>query len=472
MEDIFSKVFDPVDFQRKGHALIDLLSEHITSVVNGKVKAIPWESPEKQLEFWKRDLNEGQVTDPTCLFKNVMDRSVKLHSPKYFGHQTSVPAFDAVLAGLVSELLNNGMGVYEMGMAGNAIEKVVIDLVAHKMGFSNQAAGFITSGGSLGNLTALLAARAASSKVWTNGSRPEQDLAIMVSEQAHYSVYRAAKIIGLGEQGIIKVPVDDNHKIRCDLLEQIYSKQADAGVKVFCMIACAASTAIGAYDDIETIAKFCDRHDIWLHTDGAHGAAVVFSQKYKELVKGIEQSDSVLLDFHKMMMTPSLSTSLIFRSKESAMHTFSQQAHYLWNDQQADEWYNSGKRTFECTKAMSSLKIYTLLKMHGLELFSSYVEKTYALAREFAIFLNFENDFEIAHTPESNVLCFRYKKGNDLNQINNYIRQALLEDGEFYIVQTTLNENVYLRISLMNPLTEMSHLRGLVQKIRELANLR
>ena len=238
---------------------------------------------------------------------------------------------------------------------------------------------------------------------------------------------------------------------------------------MFCMIACAGSTATGSYDNIGALANFCGKHNIWLHTDGAHSGAVIFSKKHKNLVHGIEMSDSVLIDFHKMLMTPSLSTALIFKDRENAIETFSQEAFYLWTEQETDEWYNSGKRTFECTKPMNVIKTYTLLRLYGDNIFSDYINTTFELASQFAIFLKSQAEFELACNPKSNIVCFRYMDTENQNNINHKIRQALINEGRFFIVQTLLNGKVFMRLSIMNPLTTIEDLKELVDLIRKIA---
>ena len=159
----------------------------------------------------------------------------------------------------MTDLLSNGTGVYEMGMASNAIERVVVEVLAEKIGYDQEAAGFLTSGGSLANLTALLAARKAkaSNEVWEEGHGAK--LAVMVSAEAHYCIDRAARILGMGSEGIIKVPVDEHFKIRIDLLEEYYSQAQEQGFEVIALIGCASTTATGSYDDLEGLADFAEK---------------------------------------------------------------------------------------------------------------------------------------------------------------------------------------------------------------------
>jgi L-2,4-diaminobutyrate decarboxylase len=360
MKNLLTKAYAADDFRRFGHQLIDLLSDHLKTVQTAETpQTINWESPGNQLGFWKDDFNKPLIDGPDTLFRDILSHSIHLHSCGAMGHQVSPPAPAAILAAFLSSFLNNGLAVYEMGMAGNAIEKVVTSHLAKKFGFDEKASGLVTSGGTLGNLTALLAARASATTVWNDGNLPGQQLAVMVSEEAHYSVDRAVRIMGLGGDGTIKVPANEKFQMRCELLDDLLNEAKQQGKKVFCIIGSACSTSTGAYDDLEAIAAFAEKHQIWFHTDGAHGAPAVYSPKYKHLLNGISCADSITIDFHKMMLTPALSTALIFKRGSDAYHTFSQKAQYLWERQDTGEWYNSGKVTFECTKTMNVISAYT-----------------------------------------------------------------------------------------------------------------
>ena len=400
----------------------------------------------------------------------MLDRSVQVHRKRYLGHQTTPTLPVTILSSAATALLNQGMGVYEMGMVGNTLEKILTEHLAAKLGFTQEASGFITSGGSLGNLTALLAARAAATNIWENGQEEGQKLAVMVSEEAHYCIDRAVRIMGLGSEGIIKVPVNDKFQIRVELLEQYYQQAVSEGKQVISLIGCAGTTSTGSYDDLEAMAAFSRKHNIWFHIDGAHGAPAAFSPKYKHLIKGIEQADSVIVDYHKMMMTPSLSNAVLFKQGANAYRTFSQRAQYLWADQNTEEWYNGGKRTFECTKAMTALNVYTIFRTYGEDIFRQNIECLYELAERFAALIREHENLELAYEPQCNIVCFRYKAADaDLNVLNKQIRQQLLEEGRFYIVQTILNGNLYLRVSLMNPLATTTELKELLQAVEEKA---
>ncbi|WP_424000645.1 pyridoxal phosphate-dependent decarboxylase family protein [Maribacter sp. IgM3_T14_3] len=469
---LLEQVYKASDFNSNGHILIDQLTSHLEDKTNASSRnAINWNEPEKELEFWKNFLTDGDKKD---LFSEITKRTTYVHHPHYMGHQVSPPAPITALTGLISSLLNNGTAVYEMGMSSNAIERIIIELLCKKTGFDDNSGGFLTSGGTLANLTALLSARKAITKrdIWNEGN--QNQLGIMVSEEAHYCVDRAARIIGLGDQGIIKVPVTKEFKMDTDLLESKFKEAQEKGIEIFAIIGSAPSTATGIFDDLEVIGEFAKKQNIWFHVDGAHGGAGIFSKKYKHTLKGIELADSVVIDGHKMMMMPALTTALIYKNVVYANATFSQKADYLLTDSEHEDWYNSGKRTFECTKNMMSIHWFTLLKLYGEEVFDANVTHLYDLGVLFAQLIEKEPNFQLALQPMSNIVCFRYCPADmdeeHINALNAKIRQSLLEDGEFYIVQTKLKGTHYMRITVMNPFTTDQHFKALIKKIKSFAN--
>ena len=296
----------------------------------------------------------------------------------------------------------------------------------------------------------------------------------MVSEQAHYCVDRAARIMGWGDEGIIKIPTDARYKMRTELLEEYYQTAKEKGIQVIAVVGSACSTATGSYDDLEAIGAFCEEKDLWFHVDGAHGGAAIFSEKYKHLVQGIHRADSVIMDFHKMLMVPAVTTGLFFRDGDHSYQTFSLKVDYLFSRDQDREWHNIAKRSFECTKLMMSLKVYQVLKPNGFELFDAYVTKVLDTGRRFAKLVELHPNLEFITPPEANIVCFRYidpaLDQEENNLLNQKIRQALLEEGEYYIVQTQLNGIHWLRCTFSNPFTGEDELKGLLKEVVKLGD--
>ncbi len=497
------EAFDPDQFRQSAHQVVDFLADMLGDSQSGtQEKVLPWADPQSALEEIQRwaaearpdsssDLANGLAGDRALqLFQKTFSRSIRLHHPHFMGHQISPTLPVASLAGFVSDYLNNGMGVYEMGIAGTTMERFVVQAAARQFGMGDGADGFLTSGGTLGNLTAMLAARSikAPGDVWVDGN--QQLLAVLVSDQAHYCIDRAARVMGWGKDGVILVPTDAAFKMRTDQLDSCLEQAATNGRKVIAVVGSACSTATGSFDDLVAIGEFCRHNDLWFHVDGAHGAAASFSSKYKRRVAGIELADSVTMDFHKMLLTPALATALVFKEAKHSQCAFTQQADYLWDEESGSrsgntEYYDLARRTFECTKTMTSLKVFSILAIHGAEIFDANVTRLFDLSQSFASLLETADDFELALQPKANIVCYRYvpehlKTIDDeqdsaenevaVDDLNRRLRTKLAADGKFYIVQTKLNGRHWLRSTISNPLTDDEHFLALLQEIRDVAN--
>ena len=453
------EAFNVDEFRKRGHELIDQLADHLDRCASGNHKVIQYVDPDEEYAFWK-NYNLDSIPE---YFKEITNRNIHVHHKKYIGHQVSAPAPLSALAGLVSDLLNDGMGIYEMGAAATAIERVVIEEFSSAIGFTEASSGFLTSGGTLANLTALLAARA---KFQRTSEDPHP--VILVSDQAHYCIERAAMTMGMSSGQVVKIPSSDSFTIDLDALTSTLDDVIAGGRSIMAIVACACSTSTGAYDDVSAVAEICRRYKTWLHVDGAHGGAVVFSKKYKKLVAGMEQADSIVIDAHKMMLTPALATAVLFRNAEDSYRAFDVAASYLFEGQHA-EWHNLTKRTYETTKYMMCIKIFLLMRYYGLQLFDEFVTMTYDLAREFAVMIKQHPQFQLGHQPMSNIVCFRFANEDiDVDQATRLVRQRLLENGSFYVVQTTLRGHYYFRITIMSPHTTKKELHELLSCLEQL----
>jgi len=352
------------------------------------------------------------------------------------------------------------------------MERNVIKRIGSLIGYSTQYDGIFTHGGTAGNLTAMLAARQVKTNynIWEEGVLNDMRPGFMMSEQSHYSIGRNVKIMGLGDDSVIRVPYDTRFRMRADLLEEYKRRAEDLGIRVISVVASSCSTATGSYDDLDTIADFCEKHGLWMHVDGAHGMGVLFSDKYNHLIRGIQRADSVVIDFHKMLLVPALNTLVMFRDGEKSYETFAQKASYLFNKSQQNVWFNSAIRTIECTKSALGIIAYTAMKYYADSYYKEYIDSRYDLTSRFSELIKSDRQFELATEPESNILCFRYiadgRSDESLNKINSDIRDKIIKDGTFYIVQAELNGKIWLRLTIINPVTSEGDLEDLLVRIR------
>lgn len=458
MSDLLKHAYDPDLFAREGHEVINLLHSYLEEVTTLD-KVYSSVDPEEEYRFWKRQWDEPANTSYPEVIRLLLERSIHLHHPHYIGHQVSPVAPVSALGGLLSDFMNNGMGIYEMGGPASVIESIIIEWVSEKIGYGAQRGGFLTSGGSLANLTALLVARTA------KRTRDNEPLGILVSAESHYSVDRSVRILDM-----IPVPVPVNSKLQIDpsRLEASYREAMEKGIRIIGLVGNACTTATGTYDDLNQLADFCESKNLWLHIDGAHGAAVIFAPKYRHLIRGMERADSVSMDFHKMLMIPALCTALAFKRPLDSYRTYIQDAQYLFENG-GEEWFNVAKRSIECTKYMMGVKVFLLRQQFGDMLFTDFVTRLYDLGHEFEALIREFPDLEMGHEPESNIVCFRFHPADvpvtDLDLLNQQIRKAIIREGSFYIVQTKIRGIQYLRCTIMNPFTTSEDLESLLSEV-------
>lgn len=484
--DTLQNAYDPEAFRALGYRVVDALADYLERARRGECPVLLWTDPKDQAARFPADFPAKPAGGFEHLLKETLEHSTNLHHPHFAGHQVAAPLPLTALCDFAAAFLNNGMAVYEMGPAATAMEQAVTKWMCGQIGFPEGSGGILTSGGSPGNLTALLAARQvkAGFDAWEAGASGGPQLCVLVSGEAHYCVKRAVQMMGWGKDGAWPVPVDARFRMKADALPQAFAQAVAAGRKPIAVVANACSTATGSFDPLEEIAAFCAERNLWLHADAAHGAPAILSPKYRGLLRGIERADSVVWDAHKMMMMPALATAVLFRDERNAYHAFAQHASYLFAEKSPEaEAHNLGTRTLECTKRMIGFKLYAALSVFGTDFFGEYLTRSFDLARRFAETIKSAPDFELAVEPEANIVCFRYAPkiaGADgrlagaptpeaLDALQLRIRRSVNERGTFYLVQTRLPAGLFLRSALMNPFITDAGLGEMLDALRAAA---
>ena len=403
----------------------------------------------------------------------------RVYHPANIAHQQAVPHYMAALAGLVDHFVSSDGSIYELGPASVSIEYFLINWLLEKVGWNPaplnpqtvtdemHGGGILTSGGSIANLTALIAARTRiAPKVWQEGN--PDDLALLAPAEAHYSIARAAGIMGLGHRAVYPLEIDERGLVVPDRLPAAYSRVETDGKRVMALIANACTTSAGLYDPLHEIGTFCRERDLWFHVDAAHGGPALLTEKYRPLMRGVELADSLVMNMHKLMRITTFCTALLVRDARTLDQAFTQEASYLFHAKE-QPGYDFLHRTIECSKPVLGLKFFMVLAAMGKAGMAQYIERQFDLTAEVYSYLQSWPDFECPVEPQSNILCFRVHGAGEAHLA---LRDRLLARGDFYVSTTTLNGQRYLRLTLMNPATTLDEIRGLVEEIRELvANL-
>jgi len=244
---------------------------------------------------------------------------------------------------------------------------------------------------------------------------------------------------------------------------------------IVAVVACACATPIGAFDPLDDIADVCQQHDVWMHVDAAHGGAACFSTRYRHLVDGLDRSDSLIWDAHKMLFVPALCAFVFYRQRSHKFETFRQDAPYLFDPSAPGlAEFDSGLRTIECTKRAAAYGLWGVWSMFGPQVFADMVDVTFDMGQELYEKLCAAPDFEPMHEPQCNIVVFRHvpeslrdASPERLGQFQLDLRRRLIESGEFYIVSTNIEGVGALRVTIINPLTTPDHLDQLLDALRE-----
>ena len=411
-----------------------------------------------------------------------LSHATALHHPGYMAHQVAVPHPAGALASMIDGFTNNAMAIYEMGPAAATIEAFVVDWMIRKVGWqpapwrtvaaapSGGAAGVLTHGGSLANLTALIAARTrVAPAVWDDGD--PGDLALLAPEGSHYSIARAAGILGLGARAVYPLQTDGRGVIRVDRAAAACERVRADGRRAIALVANACSTAVGCYDPLRELGELCRERGIWLHVDGAHGASALLSPKHRGRLDGVELADSLVWDAHKLLRTPTLCAAVLVREGTALDAAFRQEASYLFH-QKEQPGFDAIHRTVECTKAGLGLKLFFVLAALGESGLADYIDRATAFAHEAWRLIDAQPDFACAVEPESNIVCFRYTGHGDEEALQIALRDRLIADGDFYLSTTLFAGRRWLRMALMNPDTTTGDVERLLARIRDLATSR
>ncbi|MCK5162681.1 MAG: aminotransferase class V-fold PLP-dependent enzyme [Desulfobacula sp.] len=467
-----------MSFYKDGKKVLSNLDSYYKQSINKEKKVI------KQLTI--SELNEklslaahlknGDLSDERLdsFIKKYLDNTTRLHHPGYFAHQVGIPHPTGALGSLVDGFTNNAMAIYEMGPAAAAIEFFMVNYLLGKIGWKPMptdiekrltffhGGGVLTHGGSLANMTALLTARNCLDSSIREEGNPS-DLVILAPETSHYSIAKAAGIIGIGENNVIRLETDPHGRVMVSKLNNALQKAVDKGKRIVALVANACSTGTGLYDPIDEIADFCSENGIWFHVDGAHGGSALFSNKHKTYLHGIHRADSMIIDAHKMLRTPTVCAALLVKDAAALDHTFEHKASYLFHEKKQPGFDFIGQ-VIECTKAGLGLRFYMTLAAIGEKKIERYIDNAYALTQQAFEHINAQPDFEVPCKPESNILCFRFDAGDDVQIM---LRDHLIEEGSFYISCTELNARRYLRIVIINPESKLNDIKNLVTSIRQ-----
>jgi aromatic-L-amino-acid/L-tryptophan decarboxylase len=390
--------------------------------------------------------------------------------PRMFGYVQSPGIPVAAFADLLASILNANLTVWRSAPAPVEMERLTIDWIRQILGFNAEAGGLFVSGGSMANLAAIAAARQAK-------DYSSDRLRIYGSSETHFSIAKAAALLGIGRENVREVAVDDHFRIRMDDLVAKITADLEAGYVPFCVVANAGTVNTGAVDPLPEIREVADRFQLWMHVDGSYGAFAVLAESARKLFAGIERADSIALDPHKWLYLPVDVGCVIYREPQIARAAFAHEAEYTRIiGEEADEAFAFWDYGPELSRRFRALKVWMLLKGVGLDSLSEAIESNLACARYLESMVRASDDFEMVAPVELSIFCFRHVPAQLRNEspdvidaFNERLLIALQRDGSSYLSNATLGGRFALRGCVLNYRTTLRDMEILLDDLRRVA---
>src|SRR6266705_6252907 len=322
--------------------------------------------------------------------------------PRMFGYVQSPGTPIAVFADLLASTLNANLTIWRSAPAPVELERLTIDWIRQILGFRAEAGGLFVSGGSMANLAALAAAR--QTKDHSSGR-----LRMYASSATHFSIAKAAALLGIARENVRQVAVDERFRMRVDDLVAKVTADLEAGYVPFCVVGNAGTVDTGAVDPLAEIRDVANRFKLWMHVDGSYGAFAVLAKSASKLFAGMEQADSIALDPHKWLYLPVDVGCVIYRDPEVARAAFAHEAEYTrMFGEEADEAFVCWDYGPELSRRFRALKVWMLLQGVGLDRISEAIESNLACARHLESIVRTSDDFEMTAPVELSIFCFRH----------------------------------------------------------------
>ena len=383
--------------------------------------------------------------------KEVANKGINAASGNHLGYIPGGGIFSASLADVLVGVSNEYAGMHFASPGGVAMEHELIRWMSSIFGYPEKSIGNLTSGGSIANLIALTSAR---DKHNIKGSEIEKSV-IYLSEQTHHCIQKALRIIGLEDIIIRYVKIDHRSKIITTDLSRLIAKDISRGLTPFLVVASAGTTDTGAIDPLEEIAKICQTHNLWFHVDAAYGGFFMLLDRQKHAFKGIELSDSLVVDPHKGLFLPYGIGAVLIKDKEAVFHSHHQTANYMQDALQEASPINPADVSPELTKHFRGMRMWLPLQLHGIEPFKACLEEKIYLIQYMRSKLG-QLGFSLGPEPELSVSYFWFEsKSTDRDHFNSKLLEFIHEDGSSFLSSTRIKEQFVIRIAILSFRTKL-----------------
>jgi glutamate/tyrosine decarboxylase-like PLP-dependent enzyme len=388
------------------------------------------------------------------LGRDVFPYMSRLDHPGYFAYIPACGTFPGALGDLMASVLNLDVGSWMQSAGPSRLELVVIDWFRRWIGYPEGAAGVLVSGGSAANLTALACAREAR----MGGSIPATAVAY-VSDQAHSSLARAARLIGLGPDQVRVLPAASDRRLQPDMLAAAIDADARAGHKPLVAIGAAGTTNTGAVDPLGDLAAVCRDRGVWFHVDAAYGGFAALTERGRRALAGIEQADSVTLDPHKWLYQPFECGSVLVRDGQLLPKAFAIAPDYLKDTLLEGEEVNFADRGLQLSRGSRALKVWLSVSFFGAAAFRDAIDRTLDLAALAERHVRDTPELELMSPASLGIICFRRRGSAELNAA---LVSAFERTGQGLVSSTRLRGQYAIRLCVMNHTSDEATVRSVL----------
>jgi glutamate/tyrosine decarboxylase-like PLP-dependent enzyme len=472
--------WDPDDVRRTAHRVADMIADYLQRVPQQPVfTPVPAAAAERfaQAPVPRHGASADAILDEFA--ESIAPYPFGNGHPRFWGWVNSPPA----VIGIFAEALAAAMDPSVAGgnHAAVHLERQVVRWFAEIAGLPASTMGLLVSGGSMASLTALAAARHANAgfDVRAHGlQRRSERLVVYMSEEGHGCIRKAVELLGLGAESLRVIPVNERFEMRVDALARAIEQDLRDGVRPLAVVANAGTVNSGAIDPIREIAHVCREGHVWLHVDGAYGAAAILSRAYRDALEPIALADSLALDPHKWLYVPVEAGLVLVRDGDALRSAFSLVPPYLRTDGDphgvgGPPWFS--EYGFQQSRGFRALKVWMALKYFGVEGYGSALDHDIGLARYLASRISADPAFELMAPPALSIVCFRVVPpgpplaDDALDALNRSVLEQLQMSGRAFVSSTVLRGRFVLRACIVNPLSGQADVDAMLDAVKELA---
>ncbi|XP_076594367.1 acidic amino acid decarboxylase GADL1-like isoform X2 [Chaetodon auriga] len=404
-------VLEAEDFIHQSMGII--MEDAVKKATDIREKVCEWHSPVQLKELLDLELRDGGESDSEILqrCRDAIRYSVKTTHPRFFNQLYAGMEPYSMVASFIVEALKPSLYTYEVAPVFTLTEDAVLKKMMEMVGWEEGGDGIFNAGGSMSNMYAVNLARYHHCPdLKEAGLSAAPRLVMFTSQECHYSISKAAALLGIGTKNVYVVPSDKRGKMIASALEEQIKTAKSEGAVPFMVNATAGTTVLGAFDPIQEIADICEKYNLWLHVDACWGGAALMSKKHKHLLKGIHRANSVAWNPHKMLMACLQCCAFLVRDKTGLLQRcYSAQASYLFQqDKFYDVSYDKGDKSIQCSRKPDAFKFWLMWKALGTGELEQRVDRALAMARYLAQEIKKREGFRLLMEPEYTNVCFWY----------------------------------------------------------------